>query len=128
MQASSSNKATMANRLYNYFHTSGITPSTKSGNSMAPSDYTTTRIRGQSKTAVGNFVEMPPASRFRENSNNPSITASSTAAAAQSSCDIPSPTPQENGELLSWPELGSNFPVQLVHQLTNLFCQFMPVA
>ena len=38
----SGNKATMANRLYNYFHTSGITPSTNSGNSMAPSDYTTT--------------------------------------------------------------------------------------
>ena len=61
---SSGNKATMANRLYNYFHTSGITPSTNSGNSMAPSDYTTTRNRGQSTTAVSNSVEMPPASRF----------------------------------------------------------------
>ena len=51
---SSGNKATMANRLYNYFHTSGITPSTNSGNSMAPSDYTTTRNTGQSTTAVSN--------------------------------------------------------------------------
>ena len=61
---SSGNKATMANRLYNYFHTSGITPSTNSGNSMTPSDYTTTQNMGQSTTAVSNSVEIPPASRF----------------------------------------------------------------
>ena len=70
---------------------------------------------------------MPPASRLRENSDNPTITASSTAAAAQSSCNIPPPAPQENGQLLSLPDSGSNFPVQLAHQLANLFCQFMPV-
>ena len=70
---------------------------------------------------------MPPASRLRENSDNPTITASSTAAAAQSSCNIPPPALQENGQLLSWHESGSNFPVQLAHQLTNLFHQFMPV-
>ena len=124
---SSGNKATMANQLYNYFHTTGITPSTNSGNSMAPSDYTTTRNRGQSTTAVSNSVEMPPMSRFRENSDNPTITASSSAAAAQSSCSILPPAPQKNGQPLSWPESGSNFSVQLAHQLTNLFCQFMPV-
>ena len=50
---------------------------------MAPSDYTTTRNRGQSTTAVSNSVEMPPMSRFRENSDNPTITACSSAAAAQ---------------------------------------------
>ena len=124
---SSGNKATMANRLYNYFHTSRLTPSTNSGNSMAPSDYTTTRNTGQSTTAVSNSVEIPPASRFRENSDNPTITASSTAAAAQSSCNILPPALQENEQPLSWPESGSNFPVQLAHQLTNLFRQFMPV-
>ena len=123
----SGNKATMANRLYNYFQTSGITPSTNSRNSMVPSDYTTTRNRGQSTTAISNSVKMPPSSRFRENSDNPTITASSTAAIAQSSCNIPPPAPQGNGQPLSWPESGSNFPVQLAHQLTNLFRQFMPV-
>ena len=100
---SSGNKVTMANQLYNYFHTSGITPSTNSGNSMAPSDYTTTRNMGQSTTAVSNSVEIPPASRFRENSDNSTITASSIAAAAQSSCNILPPAPQENGQPLSWP-------------------------
>ena len=94
---------------------------------MAPSDYTATRNTGQSTTAVSNSVEIPPASRFRENSDNPTITASSTATAAQSSCNILPPAPQENEQPLSWPESGNNFPVQLAHQFTNLFRQFMPV-
>ena len=58
---------------------------------MAPSDYTTTRNTGQSTTAVSNSIEIPPAFRFREiASDNPTI----TAAAAQSSCNIPPPLSQ----------------------------------
>ena len=33
---STGNKAAMVNRLYSYFHTSGVTPSTHSGNSTNP--------------------------------------------------------------------------------------------
>ena len=123
--SSSGNKAAMASRLYNYFHTSGITSSTNSGNSSAHSSVTT-RTRGQSSTAVSDSVEMPPC-RVQENSDNSIIAANSTAVAAPLSHSIPPPRENE-GQLLSSQDLSSNLPVQLAHQLTNLFRQFMPVA
>ena len=95
---------------------------------MTPSNYTTIRNRGQSMTAVSNSVEMPAASRLQETSDNPTITANSTAAAAQSFCNIPPTAPQEIGNYYHCLTQVATFQYSYIaHQLSNLFRQFMPV-
>ena len=120
----------MATRLHNYFHTSGVTPSTHSGNSAnpaAPSNSATSRNEGQVTTTVSDSVEIPPLT-LRENYENSITTAIATAATAAQGSRNEHP-PHENEEQLRLSsDLSSNLPVQQAHQLINLFRQFMPVT